>query len=179
MAAMGRAGNWLYMRLFNQERSTGWASSTVGGNHEHFISLGVGLAICTILVGFRRRSRLVRAHVDNWALAVICLLAVPSFVILFFQSGKASLLPPSAGVREEPFGCCSQGLVFAREQVPGLIEYLLAGAADRPEQPTQLRQNEVGKYDMMTRDYCRQTGLSRWALYPVQIQHIGSSNHAI
>lgn len=33
------SNDWLFLRLFNQERSTGWASSIPGQNHETLISI--------------------------------------------------------------------------------------------------------------------------------------------
>ncbi|KAM0236312.1 hypothetical protein ACHAP5_009391 [Fusarium lateritium] len=39
----GSTQDWLFMRLFNQERSIGWGSHEIGGNNEHWIILGVGI----------------------------------------------------------------------------------------------------------------------------------------
>ena len=103
-----------------------------------------------------------RGSIDNWVVLVVCCIAVPSFVILFFQAGKASLLPPKDGVRKEGFGCCSQGLVFVREQVPDLVHYL--------------REKRVGQYDLMTMEFARDNDFALFALYPMQIQHIGRSH---
>ena len=174
MARQGRAGEWLSMRLFNQERSIGWLSRKVGGNNEHWISLAISSVLGVFLLVIRRHSYRTRARLDNWSVAVICFIAVPSFVVLFFQCGKASLLPPSAGVKQEPFGCCAQGMIFPRAQIPGLIAFLQSRATDRPLSDAFAYKEEVGKYDMLTRDYSRGTGLARWSLYPVQIQHLGT-----
>ena len=38
----GKEREWLFMRLFNQERSTGWSSEEIGGNNELLISVGYG-----------------------------------------------------------------------------------------------------------------------------------------
>lgn len=151
---------WLTLRLFNQERSTGWPSRRVGQNNEHWYVLCISSFVFGLLVVLRRKSHTLQRHyLDNWTIAVICLVAIPGFVVLFFQSGKASMLPPRAGVRQEDFGCGAQGMVFPREQVPGLIRYL--------------KQREVGQYDMITRDYARHQKLGRYSLYPVQMQHMG------
>ena len=154
-----RPSDWLFMRLFNQERSTGWSNRYVGGNNEHWISLGVAAVVAPMLVIWRRRSQLVKRNLDNWALVVICLVAIPSFVVLFFKAGKASMLPPSPGVKVEPFGCCSQAMIFNKEQIPPTIKFL--------------RDKAEGQVDLMLNDRSRATGLARIALYPVQVQHIG------
>jgi hypothetical protein len=116
------------------------------------------------LLALRRRARAVRAHVDNWTLAVVCAVAVPAFVVLFFRAGKATMLPPAPGVVAEDFGCCSQGLVYPRAALPGLLRFL-AGRAD-------------GQIDLLINDYARDEGLGRYALYPVQLQHVGPSGLA-
>ena len=156
-----RTSDWIFMRLFNQERSTGWSNRYVGGNNEHWISLGIDLVALPLLFIARRKSPGARRHLDNWTLAVLCFLAIPSMVVLFFKAGKASMLPPSPGVRIEPFGCCSQAMVFSRDQVPPTIQYL--------------RERVEGQVDLMLNDRSRATGLARIALYPVQVQHIGKS----
>ena len=157
---LGKGPNeWMFMRLFNQERSTGWSSRRLGTNNEHWIALGVGVVVAASLVALRRRSTMVQRHADNGTLLVICCVAIPSFVILFFQAGKASMLPPSPGVRQESFGCCSQAMIFPREQVLPTVQYL--------------RNKGEGQVDLMLNDRSRATGLARMALYPVQVQHIG------
>lgn len=159
MATRSDPNAWLFMRLFNQERSIGWFSHDIGANHEQWISLGIGTTLLGFLLILRSRSRGMRTFLDNWTVFVVCCLAVPAFVILFFQSGKASLLPPSAGLHEEGFGCCSQAMIFNREQVPGLISFL--------------RNEGSGQYDLLTMNYAAMNNLARFALYPIQIQHIG------
>ncbi|KAL9094340.1 MAG: hypothetical protein Q9165_003481 [Trypethelium subeluteriae] len=150
---------WLYLRLFNQERSTGWSSRRIGANHEALISLGLILLILSLAIPLRRSYPTLRACLDKPTLAVVCLIAVPSLVVLFFQSGKASLLPPRPGLTIQNFGCCSQALLYPRDHVPGLLQYL--------------RERERGQYDLMINDYAREQGLQRLSLYPVMVQHVG------
>lgn len=40
---------WLFIRLLNQERSTGWESRDIGHNHEFLISILLGLPKATLL----------------------------------------------------------------------------------------------------------------------------------
>lgn len=151
----------LFMRLFNQERSTGWGSREVGGNHELLISISISLVGFAILTFLCKRSRIVRKLVDDGTVLIVCILAIPTFVVLFFQAGKASMLPPHPGVRKEGFGCCAQGLVFPRAKAPRVVEHLNA--------------KQSGQIDLMLDDLAREDKLDRYALYPVQLQHIGMS----
>ncbi|KAF4471296.1 integral membrane [Fusarium albosuccineum] len=150
---------WLFMRLFNQERSIGWASRDIGGNSEHWIILGIGLGISLPFLLARKRWKGARKHLDLGTLFVVVVILVPGLVVLFYQSGKASLLPPSPGVFNEPFGCCSQAMIFPRDQVPLLIK--------------SLRAKRQGQVDLMLDEFATSNGLDRYALYPVQAQHIG------
>lgn len=153
--------DWMYMRLFNQERSTGWSSKHIGGNNEHWIAVGIGASLVILAFAAKRRSQAVKQHLDNWTLAVVCVVAVPALVILFFQAGKASMLPPSPGVFEQGYGCCSQAMVFPRGQVPGLIQFL--------------QKKKRGQVDLLINDYVNDEKLSRFSLYPVQVQHVGEN----
>ncbi|THY40361.1 hypothetical protein D6C99_08227, partial [Aureobasidium pullulans] len=155
----------LFMRLFNQERSTGWGSREVGGNHEFLISIAISLVAFAILTFLCKRSRIARKLVDDGTVFVVCILAIPTFVVLFFQAGKASMLPPHPGVRKERFGCCAQGLVFPRAKAPRVVEYLNA--------------KQSGQIDLMLDDLAREDMLDRYALYPVQVQHIAHEAQAV
>jgi GR25 family glycosyltransferase involved in LPS biosynthesis len=150
---------WLFMRLFNQERSTGWASRRIGDNNEAWIILGIALGIAVSALLARRRWHFARIYIDLETVAVVVLLLNPAIVILFFQSGKASLLPPRPGVFDEPFGCCSQAMVLPRTQVPLLFDFL--------------GEQRKGQIDLMLDQLAQETGLTRYASYPVQAQHIG------
>lgn len=152
--------SWLFMRLFNQERSTGWATKRIGGNHEFWIILGIDFGFIIPFLLARRLWPRGRDHLSLESLSVLVGLFIPALVILFYQSGKASLLPPSPGVINEPFGCCSQLMVFPRAQVPVVLEFL--------------RARREGQIDLYLNDLAEENGLARYALYPVQGQHIGT-----
>ncbi|KAK2791588.1 hypothetical protein FQN52_004779 [Onygenales sp. PD_12] len=188
---------WLYMRLFNQERSTGWANKRVFGNNEHWIILAIAAVILTptFLIQRRRRRHLHRFRFQSLhpqlprhkspkhptspppktttttTILSLTLLTLPTFIILFFQAGKASMLPPRPGVVREAFGCCSQAMVFPRERVGGVMAFL--------------EQRGKGQVDLLLNDLVREwegeggygkKGLDAWALYPVQVQHVGSQS---
>lgn len=162
--AASEQSQWLYMRLFNQERSIGWANQYVGGNNEHWIIVGIGVILSGSALFARRRWRAARNWIDIETLCIVVLLLNPALVVLFFQSGKASLLPPSPGVFDEPFGCCSQAMVFPRERVPMLISFL--------------EKKQKGQVDLLLNDLAEEEQLGRYAMYPVQAQHIGEFLYA-
>ncbi|KAF4453060.1 integral membrane protein [Fusarium austroafricanum] len=152
--------NWLFMRLFNQERSTGFSSREIGDNNEFLIILGVGVGLSAVVLLARRRWRTTHRYLDLEALFVIVFLLVPGLVIFIYQSGKASIFPPSAGVFNEPFGCCSQAMIFPRTQIPLVVD--------------SLRAKKHGQIDLMLDEIAATKNLDRYALYPVQAQHIGA-----
>ncbi|KAG6011797.1 hypothetical protein E4U43_008125 [Claviceps pusilla] len=150
---------WLYLRMFNQERSTGWLSTRIGDNHEHWIITALWLALAPPMLLARRRWKAAHAVFSPASMFVLLGLIIPSYVVLFFQSGKASLWPPRRGLADEPFGCCSQIMIFPREQVLPLMDFL--------------RQKKTGQIDLLLNERAEEEGLTRYALYPVMAQHIG------
>jgi GR25 family glycosyltransferase involved in LPS biosynthesis len=154
-----RAQDWLFLRLFNQERSIGWASQKIGGNHEFIIAIVIAIPLIAIVLLLRRRYPRVNRYMDNWTLALICLVIIPAFIVLFYQAGKASLLPPRPGIRDGAFGCCSQGLVFPREEARSVVD--------------MLRHRSSGQVDLILNDIADDEGLTRYAQYPVVMQHLG------
>lgn len=146
------------MRLFNDERQIGWASNDLSGNNVPWISLGISVAFLCFTFLFRRYTKLPTLSIPT--MAVICLITIPVATILFYRSGKASLLPPRAGVVVQNWGCCTQGLVIPREQVPGLTKELRDKAATKSA-------------DITVIDYADEHKLRRYALNPVQVQHMG------
>ncbi|KAK7757591.1 hypothetical protein SLS62_000606 [Diatrype stigma] len=174
----GRPNSWLYLRLFNQERSTGWSGGTgFRSNNAHIISAGVAIPLFFVLLAVRRssgRSRRpgswspspLRRHLDLWTLVVICFVAVPLWTWLFFASGKASVLgaPAPGTVREEFFGCCNQALVYNRAHAGPLATSMLDAA---------VRRSSPGRSDMLPKVFARDRGLARVSAYPMLAQHLG------
>ncbi|KAF7592412.1 hypothetical protein BBP40_000260 [Aspergillus hancockii] len=100
------------------------SKDAIGGNCEHWIILAVRVVISALAVMARTRVKAARSWLDTWTLCLIVLVLNPVLVILFFQSGKASLLPPASEVFEEAFGCCSQARIFPRGVVPEIVGFL-------------------------------------------------------
>ena len=173
MKRIGRSGKWLYLRLFNQERFTGWMSRAIWGNNVPTISAAISVVVCVALLKLRRRiatdpafsgHTAIARHLNLPTIFVICTFTVPAFTILFFQAGKASLLPPAPGVHRQEYGCCAQALVFNREHVPGLIEFLRAFEFDH---------ESVWGHDVATHEFAKKNNLQKWSQYPVVAQHVG------
>ncbi|KAI3316895.1 hypothetical protein HD806DRAFT_402338 [Xylariaceae sp. AK1471] len=163
----GGPNSWLYLRMFNQERSSGWGGGTgFRSNNAHIISLAVSIPLLALLLWARRSllpRQLVR-HIDGWVILIICGVQVPLFVWLFFASGKASLLGSPPGVYEEWFGCCSQALVFNREHAQALSDFLMVATTAH---------GRAGRGDMLTKDFAWKHGLARISAYPMLAQHVG------
>ncbi|KAI8624374.1 hypothetical protein F5Y19DRAFT_319940 [Xylariaceae sp. FL1651] len=163
----GEPNSWLYLRMFNQERSFGWGGGTgFKSNNVHIISLAVSVPLLALLL-LARRSFLPRhlaRHLDAWVLLIICGVAVPLFVWLFFASGKASLLGSPPGVYEEFFGCCNQALVYNRKHAQALADFLIA-ATNMP--------GRTGRSDMLPKEFAWEHGLARISAYPMLAQHAG------
>lgn len=163
----GGPNSWLYLRMFNQERSSGWGGGYgFRSNNAHFISLGVGIPLLAIILLARRffLPRYFVRHIDGWVILITCGVAVPLFIWLFFASGKASLVGSPPGVYEEWFGCCSQALVFNRRHVQELSDFLMA-ATSKP--------GGAGRGDMLPKDFAWEHGLARVSAYPMLAQHLG------
>ncbi|CAF9921681.1 MAG: hypothetical protein GOMPHAMPRED_002361 [Gomphillus americanus] len=141
----------LYFRMFNDERATGWSGRGLFANHELYIGIGIDVFVLLILLRMDR----------SWSTILPALVFVPFVVLLFFASGKATMLPPRPGVRKEEFGCCSQALVYPRHQLRPLMEYL--------------RKVESGQVDLHINDYGRMNGFHRKSIYPVMVQHRGAT----
>jgi hypothetical protein len=154
-----QANDWLFLRLFNQERSIGWASRDIGGNHEFLITIIIAIPLVAIILLLRRRYPRTYRYLDYWTLAIVCLIIIPAFIVLFYQAGKASLFPPRPGIRDEAFGCCSQGLVFPRSAAFATVD--------------MLKHRGSGQVDLILNDLADDQGLTRYAQYPVMMQHLG------
>ncbi|KAI1137854.1 hypothetical protein F5Y05DRAFT_64246 [Hypoxylon sp. FL0543] len=161
----GRPNAWLYLRLFNQERSFGWSGGPgFRSNNVHIISVAVAVPLLFVLLIARRQlPRHLARHLDGWTLLVVCGIAVPLFIWLFYASGKAALIGSPAGVREEWFGCCNQALVYNRAYSKGLANYMMT--ASRRESP--------GRSDMLPKQFAWDHGLARISAYPMLAQHAG------
>lgn len=165
---------WLLMRLFNEERASGFSSRHPLGNNVPLIILLINLPIIFMSWNLRRLAKRFGWRKVDWIttnfVLVLTLFTIPAFTILFFQTGKATVLPPAPGLRIENYGCCTQGMVYPRSEVGGLIDALRNRA-------------EEENYDVIMDDYSWKGGvkdkegkdvwLDHLALYPMMAQHLG------
>ncbi|KAI1823182.1 hypothetical protein F4861DRAFT_511750 [Xylaria intraflava] len=164
----GGPNSWIYLRMFNQERSFGWGGGYgFRSNNADVISLAVSTPLLAFLLLVRQhyRRRCVVRHLDGWVLLIICGIAVPLFVWLFFASGKASLLGSPLGVHEEWFGCCNQALVYNRQHAQALSDFLMTAATTT--------EKRAGRGDMLPKQFAWEHGLARLSAYPMMAQHLG------
>lgn len=150
--------NWIYLRLFYTETALGWSSSDFAyRNMPAIFALSILLALAFMLI--IRRSLFVFTYLDCPSIGVICFISVPAFVALTYMTGKYTLMPLRGVVEMNSNGCCTQGLVFPQNQVSGLLEYF--------------RKREHGQTDSLIEEYADQSHLTRYALAPQQLQHVG------
>ncbi|KAL5342276.1 hypothetical protein BJX70DRAFT_410417 [Aspergillus crustosus] len=149
---------WIYLRLFYTETSLGWSNSDTAYRNMPLIMLILVLATFATLVVLRR-TRFQRLHLDFLSITVIALICVPAFTALAYMAGKYNLMPLRGVVEMNKFGCCTQGLVFPHDRIAGLIEFLTA--------------RRHGQTDSLIEEYADQSQLTRYALAPPQLQHVG------
>jgi hypothetical protein len=135
------------------------ASNDLFGNNVPLLIISISGATLLILSLIRRYNISRGKLITNTFLIIICGISIPLFIILFFQAGKSSILPHFPGVKQQQWGCCTQGIIMPREQVLPVVEELVRRASTPP--------------DVIIEDYARDHGLLRFAIDPVQIQHLG------
>jgi hypothetical protein len=153
----------LYLRLFYTEEFLGWNGEEWPSYLSY--SLATMILVATILSSTRHFFP-ARLFLSTQAILVFCLICTPLCVVLFFAAGRVSMLPIPPGVHAmSRFGCCSQGLIFPYESVPGLISWF--------------ESKKVGFADMLTEEYGDENNEIRWALTPSVLQHVGKKSSKV
>lgn len=163
-----KTSGFLYLRLFYTEEFLGWNSEDWRG-HILWSLLAVGASwlmlhcVCLWQPQFRH-------FVTPKVILVVCVVAVPLLIALFFGTGKVTIFPLEAGVKVmNKYGCCSQGLIFPRLKAESLA--------------TWFQEVNIGFVDVRIEEYADQhTGEERLALVPSVLQHVGrksSKEHGI
>ncbi|KXS94684.1 hypothetical protein AC578_10363 [Pseudocercospora eumusae] len=148
----------LYLRLFYTEKNFGW-------NKENWLgyliySTFFEALVAGILLLLRRR----RLLAPSFCLPFLTIYT-PLLILLFFATGRPTLFPLAHGLHPmDQSGCCSQALLYPRDQVPGLIR--------RFEQDL----SGIKPVDALIETYADETGLKRWAVVPCPFQHVGSKS---
>ncbi|KAF4980532.1 hypothetical protein FZEAL_3467 [Fusarium zealandicum] len=159
--------DWMYLRLFYSEIFMGWNNEEVF-DYLRVVILAYTATIACLLLALRcrRRRRSGSFATKDFAQIVALLLGlwIPACIALAFIMGRITLhriLTFASGVREMPrYGCCAQGLVFPGRHLQSLQDFLR-------EPPYQF------PGDMIMEDYARDRGLTKWALDPTVMQHVG------
>ncbi|KAK4633588.1 hypothetical protein CLAFUW4_03809 [Fulvia fulva] len=149
---------WLYLRLFYTETYFGWND---GDLFEHVAwSLLLIASVALSLLATHLFAPKSRAYISNILVISLCCICAPLCITLFFLAGRVTIFPFANGVHKmDKYGCCSQGLVFNRPEIPALLD-MLSG--------------ESGLFfDMRVEQYADEHGLDRWALQPPVLQHMG------
>ncbi|CRG92867.1 Immunoglobulin A1 protease autotransporter [Talaromyces islandicus] len=150
---------WLYLRLFYTETFLQWSEDDFAYRNMNMIFvlvMGIGLTISMLTRKIFPQSR---STLTYSTITVLCLVTIPAFTGLYFMIGKYSVHPLRDVVSMDSNGCCSQALVFPRQHVPSLTQYL--------------EQEHSGQTDLMIEDFAKKAELRRFALAPPQLQHIG------
>jgi hypothetical protein len=158
---------WLDLRLFNDANEIRWSAQKFGSTNVPFTTLGVPLVIATlsgtlysvVSVWLKRKGSF--THRSQQALIAVCVVTIPVAVVMFIKAGRFSMIARADGVSVQPWGCCTQGEIFHRDSVPGLIQALL----DKREQSPA---------DIIVWDHATEANLLRYVLDPPMVQHLGS-----
>ncbi|OJZ92436.1 hypothetical protein ASPFODRAFT_121089 [Aspergillus luchuensis CBS 106.47] len=158
--------DWLYLRLFYTEKFLGWNSE----NWPIYLSWSVLLVSLCASAGMytRRKIRATQGILTNSFLLVVCFFCVPLLITLFFLAGRVTWYPMQDGVHVmNAHGCCSQALLFNRENVPALLEYF-----EHMEDviPTKA-------VDSVIEMQAGRAELDRLAISPSQMQHVGAVSY--
>jgi hypothetical protein len=152
-------GSWLYLRLFHTETSLMWENDDALYAYIPVVFAFVIALTYFALVVLRSRFTAWRPHLDNGTIAVLCIVTVPLYTALVYMMGKWTLLHPQGPTLLNKHGCCTQALVFPRQQIPPMIAWM--------------RMKKHGQTDSMIEEYADINGLDRYALFPQAVQHVG------
>jgi hypothetical protein len=160
--------DWLDLRLFNDAKEIRWTARRFGRSNIPILAMAMPIVIASlsglVYIALRlSRKRSGSAMLSEQAIRTICLFTIPAFVILFFQVGYLSTIPRPTGVRVQPWGCCTQGIIFPRARVPELIEKLQERASHTPA-------------DITIWNHAADQHLLRLVLDPAMVQHVGFSS---
>ncbi|KAE8151616.1 hypothetical protein BDV25DRAFT_152337 [Aspergillus avenaceus] len=159
--------DWLYLRLFYTEKFLGW-------NAEHWReyfawSLLVVVAVASLALSTRRVTRSTHDLLSNSFLLVLCFLCVPLLILLYFASGRVTVQQPmKPGIHfMNRHGCCSQALLFPRDQISRVMTYLQKMEDQSKPKPV----------DTTLERFANEFEIDRLAISPPQMQHIGAASY--
>ncbi|CRK15800.1 hypothetical protein BN1723_010801 [Verticillium longisporum] len=164
--------DWLYLRLFYSETYLGWNDEEWMCYAAWIVSAYVFviscLAIATRLSTSGRTFISCRCskHFIKLYASVLSLL-LPLAIALYFLAGRLTMQPMSPGVHQmSNYGCCTQALVFPKRHMESLSRHL--------------RNSDLKLFpDQMVEILADREGLTKWALVPSAVQHIGRKSSSI
>ncbi len=154
--ADSKSTEWLYLRLFFTEQFFGW-------NSEFWLtyllsSISIVIIVAILLLALRRLRY--PTSISNVAILSACFVYAPACILLYFLAGKVSMCPIPLGVHEMPnYGCCAQGMVFSSPVATKVVD--------------KLKEKESGFVDMILEEWANEEKLTRFAVVPSLLQHIG------
>ncbi|KAM4055889.1 n-Acetylglucosaminyltransferase-IV (GnT-IV) domain-containing protein [Hirsutella rhossiliensis] len=165
---MATPKDWLYLRLFYAEKYLGW-NSEEWPSYSKNVALVYAAAAATVVLF--RRVKLALLQPAKWEVrlhgsrrtfpAVQFNFWMLAFIGLYFMAGRLTVNGYQAGLREmERNGCCAQGLVFPSRHLRMLASRLKEPPHDLPG-------------DSFIEQVADNEGLSRWAMVPSVLQHVG------
>lgn len=154
---------WLYLRLFYTEIFLGWRSEE-WKTYRRWISgvVGCSLTFLLLMKSASKRSKAVPV-ITTWTIAVIMTICLPLTIGTYFLAGRLSVQPLSPGLaRMDVGGCCSQGMVYARKNVPLVLDVVKTTEHNAHLFP-----------DERIERLAENRHMARWALVPSVLQHAG------
>ena len=154
--ADSKSTNWLYLRLFFTEQFLGWNSES--WPTYLLSSISIVSAVATMLLILRRLG--FYTSISNATISTACFICTPACIVLYFMAGRLSTRPLPPGVHEMPnFGCCAQGMVFSSPVAARVVD--------------KLKEKQPGFVDMILEEWANEAKLTRFAVIPSLLQHIG------
>lgn len=149
----------IYLRLFYNTRIQGWNSEF--WPHYLFWSIVFEVLLASALWIIHRSNVAAARFLTPRTILTILFVYSPACVALYFAAGRLTVQPNPIGIHQmNSYGCCSQALLFPREQIPPLLAYF--------------KKRRTGLRDVLIEMYADNNELTRWALTPSVFQHIGS-----
>ncbi|WPH03905.1 Hypothetical protein R9X50_00678800 [Acrodontium crateriforme] len=155
-------GNSIYLRLFYNTGLQGWNSEY----WPYYVFWSVAFELFVLgIIYLLRSSKIKKANefLTDRAVLVILFICAPACILLYFAAGRITIYSPSSGVYPmNHHACCSQAFVFPAEQVPPLVDFY--------------NEKRVGYRDSLLEEYSDARDMTRWAITPSVVQHVGSKS---
>ncbi|KAL4884439.1 hypothetical protein BJY04DRAFT_8586 [Aspergillus karnatakaensis] len=161
----GEIRDWIYVRLFYTEKFLGWNSE----EWPVYAAWSIGIITMVAVTGVmgRRSVRPMQGVLTNSFIFVVCTVCVPLLIVFYFLAGRVTMLPMRPGVHlMNSHGCCSQALIFPREGVPPLLDYMYKARFEHPYAVDSVIERMADAH-----------GLDRLAIVPSQMQHVGAASY--